>query len=212
MALATAADYKLRHGITDTSSDALITEKIADATAQMEMLCDRRFESATVTNEAGAGLGMSYLIVSRAPVTSVSAISVRTGAATYTALGTSAYEIRGDGDAGIVDRVDGGIFDSWDSWGRASFGGIRGDVERNTYRITYTGGYLAGTHDTELQALKAIVLDIVSAYDPVNAGTMAARSTLTAESQGYRSKTYRDMATIVSSFSERLGPFKRLSL
>ena len=214
MALATVDDYKLLTGISGTDSDALITEAIADAEARVITYCGRQLESATVTDEYGDGLGQDFLVVSRYPVTSVTSISVRTGVSTYTELSSGSYEIRGDGSAGIIDLVS--ASDLWWSsgqWPGGGFGGRRGGKRRNSYKITYVGGYLSGTHDTALQDLKSIVCDLVSAMaTPTDPGSREGRQVHQSENVGYQSWTFRPAADFISQFESRLDRFRKVGL
>jgi len=214
MALATAADYKLRAGVSGTDSDALITELIADATAEISRYCGRELESATVTDEYGDGAGEPYLLVNRYPVTSVTSIAVRSGDSTYTTLAATDYEIRGDGSAGVIDIVSSSAL--WNISGRwgdgGGFGGDRGGRRNNSYKITYVGGYLSGTHDTELQALKAIVCDMVAAMSPTDPAARANSRLYQSENVGYQSWTYRPASEVLSQFEGRLDRFRRVSL
>lgn len=213
MALATAADYKLRAGVSGTDSDALITELIADATAELQTYCGRELESATVTDEYGDGLGQAFLVVNRYPVTSVTSIAVRTGDSTYTALSAGDYEIRGDGSAGIVDVVNASsLWWSSGQWPGGGFGGRKGGRRRNSYKITYVGGYLSGTHDNELQAIKAIVCDMVAAMSPTNPAARADSRLYQSENIGYQGWTYRAASEVISQFEGRLDRFRRVGL
>lgn len=208
MALATTSDVKTRLGISVSTYDTLIDALRADAQAEMETYCDRLLESATVTDEYGDGLGRSFLTVKRFPVTSVTSISLRTGASTYTALNAADYAIRADGGAGIVDRVD-TLTNIWsdDVYGLATFGN-----GPNSYKITYVGGYLSGTHDRELAALKAILCDIVAAQNPTSAATRERRAVVQSEGLGYQNITYRPVGEVFRQFHSRLDPFRRVGL
>lgn len=213
MALATAADVRLRLGISVSTYDTLIDALISDATAEMEMYCGRRLESATVTDEIGDGLGQPFLLVRRYPVTSVTSISLRNSDATYTTLNAADYAIRGDGGEGAIDRVGNSTWIGIDHPRMAgTFGGLRGGLGFNSYKITYEGGYKAGTHDTELAALRAIVCDIVAAQSPTQASAREERSVYQSENVGYQSWTYRPVSEVVSQFHDRLDRFRRIGL
>ena len=205
MALATAAEIKTRLGITVSTYDSVIDALATDASGEIERYCNRRFDAATVTNEKGDANGFPFIVVTRAPVRSVTSIAVRSGGSTYTTLDASLYEIEGDGSTGKVVAIN-GWGTSWDNgWSSGLFG-----CGFNSYKITYEGGYASGTHDSELAALRAICVDIVAAQRPTDASAREGRATRTSESLGYQSFTWTPLAQVFDQFKSRLDPFRRL--
>ncbi|MEM9165761.1 MAG: head-tail connector protein [Planctomycetota bacterium] len=208
MALTTAANVKEALGISGSDSDALIANLITRATALAERYCDRVFESATYTDEKGDARGTGIILVRNPPITSVTSVAVRSSGSTYTTLAATDYDFTTD-DAGRIELVS--DWNYWDHGSRYPVGGSFG-TGINSYRVTYTGGYLAGTHDSELAALEEIIIEMVAAANPADPSVRAKAGSLASESLGYQNFAYREVRSKFESQRYLLDNFRRLTL
>lgn len=203
MAITTVANVKEALGISGSESDALITNLIARTQARMERYCDRKFEQATYTDEAGDAMLTGVIVVKNPPIASVTSISVRSSGTTYTEVPAADYDFTA-GDSGIVKIIGDYNEWCWKPWGSDFGGGI------NSYKITYVGGYASGS--PELLALESIAIDIIAAAQPANPSARATSQLIQSESLGYQSYTYRSLDEAFSKFTGELDLYRRVSL
>jgi len=142
LALTTQAEIekRLQWDIT-AEPDSVVTSLIAAATAHMENEVGRKLESATYTAELhdppdGA------VFLKNWPVTSITTVTVD-----GTAVASSGYTFYSDGR---LHRTSNSRDLSWNS------------SKRKAISVTYAGGYLAGTHTSELAHLGSICTEIVA--------------------------------------------------
>lgn len=145
MALTTqaAVERRLQWNII-AEPDTVVTTLIAAATAHMEAEAGRPLESATYTDQVFDPPGGSNPIdLPNWPVTAVSAVSVE-GTALTVATDVLFYP------DGRLYRVSDSREVTWAS------------TKRQSIEVTYTGGYLTGTHDWELDHLGSICAEVVA--------------------------------------------------
>ncbi len=75
MSLCALADVKTYLGITETTTDAVLTALIANASTLIESYCNRVFLTATYTETRNGGGGPKLLLLN-APITAVSSVTV----------------------------------------------------------------------------------------------------------------------------------------
>ena len=143
MAIITKAIVKsfLRIPTAETGDDSLIDEMIGDLEAFAKTVCNRVFESAEVTQYYD-GDGTKNLLVNYYPITAVSALYDDTDRVygADTAIDSGDYIIKEDEGKIVLD--EGLIFAE----------GVK------NIKITYTGGYSAGTMPADLKhAIKLLV-------------------------------------------------------
>lgn len=127
-ALTTVSRVKNRLGIEKADFDTLIERLIMAATDHLESLCNRKFGTATYTNEVYSvhTPALEMLALKNTPVTTLSALQYRAGTPStpsWTAFTTDDYELVGNGESGLI-RI---------------YSGIPRGV--NALRATYTAGY-----------------------------------------------------------------------
>ena len=143
MALTTQAEIekRLQWNIT-AEPDSVVTSLIAAATAHMEAEVGRKIESATYTAELHDPPG-GAVYLRNWPLTSVSAVSVE-GTALTVGTDVTYYS------HGAIYRTSNSRDVSWNS------------SKRKSISVTYIGGYLAGTHTSELAHLGSICTEMVA--------------------------------------------------
>ena len=144
MALTTQLEIekRLQWDIT-AEPDSVVTSLIAAATAHMEAEVGRKLESATYTAELYDPPGWGPIRLLHWPLTSVSAVSVE-GTALTVGTDITYYPM------GRVHRTTDSRDVYWNS------------TKRKSISVTYIGGYLAGTHTSELAHLGSICTEIVA--------------------------------------------------
>lgn len=176
MALCTQADveHKLQWDIT-AEPDATVTELIADAQAHMEAEVGRPLESASYTGETFDG-GRVALLLKNWPVTAVDDV---------TEDGTSLTV-----DDDYVWKENGRVL-------RVTTAGYRTfwrSYKPQSITVDYDGGYLAGTHDSELEHLGSICAEVVARA--FRLGAKNAAVPITAGAGGVQSVTLDGRGTI----------------
>ena len=142
-ALTNITAIKLHLGITDGSDDALLTQLINQASADIESRCNRTLTRETRTNETYDCTGGTRLYMDLYPIYSVASVTVE---------GETVTDYQVQSATGYLDREDG-----WN-----------GEV-----KVTYTGGYLlepitgppAIARDLPYDLEYAAVLWIAAAYN-----------------------------------------------
>ncbi|NBX24228.1 MAG: phage gp6-like head-tail connector protein [Microbacteriaceae bacterium] len=143
MALTTTAEYKSYAGISGSTDDTFIGLILAAAQTQVAQICNRTFESATVT-EIYDGNGEQSIVLRRPPVTSVTSVEWATSSTTWTTLPSEAYRI--DLNAGVLSMANANAsFLNFDDSmiDRPYRIGVRPSFPRGNQnvRVVYVGGY-----------------------------------------------------------------------
>lgn len=131
-ALTTLDRVKDKLGLDKPTQDLVLSRIINSVTDWIENQCNRRFKTATYTNELYSVKGEreTILLLKNAPVTVLSSVQYRqgqVGSPTWTNYTSNDYELVGDGSSGIVK------FYTFLNQGLVQ--GV------NTLRVTYTAGY-----------------------------------------------------------------------
>jgi len=148
-ALTTIARIKAKMVITGTGFDTVLERQISAVTDFIENECNRRFKSATYTNEIYSiqRNNQKYLLLKNAPVTVLTSLEYRMGllsTPSWTAFLADDYALMEDGKSGIV--YTSGL-----------------TVGPNMVRATYTAGYLidfANSTDLTKHTLPADITDL----------------------------------------------------
>lgn len=146
--LATLERVKLELGITDSANDALLGAKIDEATSDIEAHLGRTLNRATLTETFWHDkyACVSSLVLSRAPVASITSVTVDD-------VAVDSGEYRLDGDGGIVFRLDDtGYPDVWEF--------------SKSVVVVYAAGYLLpGEASRDLPAaIEAATVELVQSY------------------------------------------------
>jgi uncharacterized phiE125 gp8 family phage protein len=170
----------------DESDDEMIRRVLNYATGWIYVWTGRRLLSQSYTDERLDGTGGSWITARQWPVTTVTAIhSVEADGTTLTALDTTGAHTSG----GVITLPN-------DTFPRG---------ERNIL-LDYTAGYLAGTHDHQLQALQGACLRLVQCMwmdQDSGAGRTMGINVATG------GVTFLDVA-MPRDVAQMLGPFRRV--
>ena len=132
-ALTTVATMLAELGLLDTQT-ALLERLINAASERIERFCHRHFEYGAEIEEATAGMGTPFLVLSRTPLVEIASVTMD-----GTAFDEDSYEVA-DAEAGTVYRAAG-----W-PWAGLRLSGIAQDplpgTERQNIVATYAGGYV----------------------------------------------------------------------
>jgi hypothetical protein len=170
LALTTASEYKTYAGISGSTDDTFIGVILLVAEKYVANICNRTFESATVT-EIYDGNGEESIVLRRPPVTSVTSVEFAVSSTTWTTVPSEAYRI--DLAAGVLSMANSSAtflnFDDslvdrpWQIGMRPSF--PRG---RSNIRVVYVGGY--ATIPDDLKFVVWSMMDMMFANRRANLG------------------------------------------
>ena len=148
-ALTTVAALETELGITPASETTYCETLINRASQAIERYCNRIFYQTAGIVELVPGYGGNRLIVSRAPVTALTAVAFNGSALTL-----ADFEIH-EAEAGVIRCVKPLL------WSTVVLPNIERDAypgeERKLYSVTYTGGYATIPVDVEEACLIAAV-------------------------------------------------------
>lgn len=193
-------------GITDPAKIELVADYINEATAAISNFCGRTFHREAGIVEKVAGFGSEFLLLSKTPVESISAISFD-----GVTVSSSDYSIHSAG-AGMIYNANG-----WNDTGghsgnlsKTPVGGSRAKL----YSVTYTGGYVMPGNSG-----RTLPYDIERACIEMVKSLVFGRRDSSVKSEsvdGVYSVTYaddnRDGSSLPSNIAAMLSPYKRITL